>query len=314
MKKEEFYYPSADGKTRIHGMAWLPEGEPVGVIQIAHGVTEYIGRYEAFAEYFTDRGFVVAGNDHLGHGESVAEGAEPMYFGPEGSWHWAVKDIRTCRRLMGKRYPKLPYCMLGFSLGSFLVRTYLIDYSGTVDGVILAGTGQIPHSQIAFAKMIAKREAGKVGEDHTSPLIKKLTFESYNKMFAPNRTDYDWLCASEQSLDAYIADSRRGENYSAGLFRELLSGMDYSVNMKNIRKMKKETPVYFISGDKDPVGDCGKGVRRACQAFQKAGCRDVELKLYPGLRHDILHEDCHEKIQEDIYQWLQRWVKVGVNR
>lgn len=77
MKKEEFYYPSADGKTRIHGMAWLPECEPVGVIQIAHGVTEYIGRYEAFAEYFTDRGFVVAGNDHLGHGESVAEGAEP---------------------------------------------------------------------------------------------------------------------------------------------------------------------------------------------------------------------------------------------
>lgn len=305
MKKIEFFYPSADKKTQIHAIEWAPSGTPLVVLQVAHGVTEYIERYEAFAEYFSERGIVVVGNDYLGHGQSIAEGTEPMYFGPEGSWKWAAEDIRTCKNMIQKKYKNLPYCLLGFSLGSFLVRTYLIDYPGTVDAVILAGTGQVPLSQITFAKMIAKHEARKVGEDHTSPLIKKLTFGSYNRIFAPNRTDYDWLCASETSLDHYIADPVRGQNFSAGLFRELLSGMAYSGRMKNICKMEKRMPVYFISGEKDPVGDCGKGVKRACIAFQKAGCSDVTMKLYSGLRHDIFHEDCHEEIQNDVYQWIK---------
>lgn len=221
MEKREFYYPSADGKTQIHALEWLPETTPVAVLQVAHGVTEYIGRYEAFAEYFAKRGIVVVGNDHLGHGLSISEGSAPMYFGPEGSWNWAVEDVRTCREIMKKKYKDIPYCLLGFSLGSFLVRTYLINEPGTVDASILVGTGQIPLSQISFAKMIAKKEARKFGEDHTSPLIKKLTFGTYNRLFAPNRTDYDWLCASKKSLDEYIADSMRGEYFSAGLFRDL---------------------------------------------------------------------------------------------
>lgn len=267
MRKNEFYYLSADKKTQIHG-------------------------------------------------QSVAEGAEPMYFGPEGSWKWAVEDIHTCKELTQKKYKDIPYILLGFSLGSFLVRTYLIDYPGTVDVAILAGTGQIPQSQIAFAKMIAKHEAKKVGEDHTSPLIRKLTFGSYNRIFAPNRTDYDWLCASETSLDEYIKDPARGQNFSAGLFRELLSGMAYSSKIENIRKMEKNIPIYLISGDKDPVGDCGKGVKRTCEALRKAGCSEISMKLYPGLRHDIFHEDCYEEILEGIYRWIEkmRCQKGEINR
>lgn len=310
MKKREFYFSSADGKTQIHAIEWAPEKDPIAVLQVAHGVTEYIERYETFAEYFTERGIVVVGNDHLGHGISIAEDAEPMYFGPEGSWNWAVEDIRSCKNLTEKRYGKLPYCLLGFSLGSFLVRTYLINYPGAVDLSILAGTGQMPVSQISFAKMIAKHEARKAGEAYTSPLVKKLTFQTYNRMFAPNRTDYDWLCASEASLDEYIADTRRGENFSTGLFRELLDGMAYSGKMENIRKMKKDTPILLISGDKDPVGNCGKGVKRTYDAFKKAGCRDVTVKLYSGLRHDIFHEDSHEEVQADVYQWMMKRINM----
>lgn len=304
MKKRDFYYPSADGKTKIHAIEWAPDDKPIAVLQVAHGVTEYIERYEDFARYFTEKGIVVVGNDHLGHGLSIAEGSEPMYFGPAGSWNWAVEDIRTCKSITANRYKDLSYCLLGFSLGSFLARTYLIEYPGTMDAAILVGTGQIPLLQIAFAKMIVQNEAKKVGEEHTSPLIRKLTFQSYNRLFAPNRTDYDWLCASETNLDDYIADTMRGEDFSAGLFRELLSGMAYTIKKKNIRKMDKKIPVYLISGDKDPVGNCGKGVKQAYRDFKKAGCEDVTMKLYPGLRHDILHEDCHGKIQQDIYRWL----------
>lgn len=305
MMKKEFYYPSADGRTKIHAVEWLPEGKAVAILQISHGMTEYILRYEALAEYFTQKGFIIVGNDHLGHGTSIGDNSVPMYFGPRGSWNMVVRDLHTCKKHIQKRFPDLPYCLLGFSLGSFVVRTYMIRYPGSVDAAILAGTGQIPSLQIAIAKGIAHREARKAGEDHTTPMIKKLTFETYNKKFAPNRTEFDWLCAHEESLDAYIADSMRGGDMTAGLFGELLWGMAFTGKLQNMKKMDKNTPVLFVSGDNDPVGDCGKGVLRACKSFEKAGVKDVTVKLYPKLRHDILHEGCRETIYNDLYKWLE---------
>ena len=307
MIKNEFYYPSADGKTRIHAVEWKPETEIKGVIQIAHGVTEYILRYENFAEFFTQKGFVVVGNDHLGHGQSIAPNGKPMYFGPNGSWNFVVKDIDTCKQMTKKKYPNVPYMILGFSLGSFLVRTYLIDYAQEpLDGAIIMGTGYIPNFKIAIAKMMANKEAKKVGEENTSPVIKSLTFETYNKLFKPNRTAFDWLCSNEEALDEYIKDPLRGENYSAGLFREMLTGMQYTAELKNIQKMNKKIPIFLLSGDKDPVGEFGKGVIKTHEIFKKAGIEDVEIKLYPNLRHDILHEKCKDTIYNDIYLWLKK--------
>ncbi len=307
MIKNEFYYPSADGKTQIHAVEWKPETEIKGVIQIAHGVTEYILRYENFAEFFTQKGFVVVGNDHLGHGQSIAPNGKPMYFGPNGSWNFVVKDIDTCKQMTKKKYPNVPYMILGFSLGSFLVRTYLIDYAQEpLDGAIIMGTGYIPNFKIAIAKMMANKEAKKVGEENTSPLIKSLTFETYNKLFKPNRTAFDWLCSNEEALDEYIKDPLRGENYSAGLFREMLTGMQYTAELKNIQKMNKKMPIFLLSGDKDPVGEFGKGVIKTHEIFKKAGIEDVEIKLYQNLRHDILHEKCKDTIYNDIYLWLKK--------
>ena len=307
MIKNEFYYPSADGKTQIHAVEWKPETEIKGVIQIAHGVTEYILRYENFAEFFTQKGFVVVGNDHLGHGQSIAPNGKPMYFGPNGSWNFVVKDIDTCKQMTKKKYPNVPYMILGFSLGSFLVRTYLIDYAQKpLDGAIIMGTGYIPNFKIAIAKMMANKEAKKVGEENTSPVIKSLTFETYNKLFKPNRTAFDWLCSNEEALDEYIKDPLRGENYSAGLFREMLTGMQYTAELKNIQKMNKKMPIFLLSGDKDPVGEFGKGVIKTHEIFKKAGIEDVEIKLYPNLRHDILHEKCKDTIYNDIYLWLKK--------
>ena len=307
MIKNEFYYPSVDGKTQIHAVEWKPETEIKGVIQIAHGVTEYILRYENFAEFFTQKGFVVVGNDHLGHGQSIAPNGKPMYFGPNGSWNFVVKDIDTCKQMTKKKYPNVPYMILGFSLGSFLVRTYLIDYAQEpLDGAIIMGTGYIPNFKIAIAKMMANKEAKKVGEENTSPVIKSLTFETYNKLFKPNRTAFDWLCSNEEALDEYIKDPLRGEDYSAGLFREMLTGMQYTADLKNIQKMNKKIPIFLLSGDKDPVGEFGKGVIKTHKIFKKAGIEDVEIKLYPNLRHDILHEKCKDTIYNDIYLWLKK--------
>ena len=139
MVKREFTFPSADGKTAIHAVEWLPEGAPRAVLQIAHGVSEYVLRYEDFAGYLTERGFAVVGNDHLGHGLSVADGAPRLYFGPKGSWNWVVEDMEQLRKLTHEKFPNLPYFLLGHSMGSFLTRTYLIRYPGTVDGAIIIG-------------------------------------------------------------------------------------------------------------------------------------------------------------------------------
>lgn len=308
MNKREFYYPSSDGKTRIHAVEWIPEEEPKAILQIAHGVTEYILRYEEFAEYLTNKGILVVGNDHIGHGTSIAENAKPMYFGPEGSFKYAVDDVNTLYKTTKEKYENIPYIILGFSLGSFIVRRFLIDYPDTVDGAILVGTGQIAPIKIKIAKFIAKSEAKKHGEDNPTPMIKSLSFDNYNKLFKPNRTDYDWLCLSKTSLDKYIKDEKRGKELSAGLFREMLSDMEYTGNLENIKKMNKDIPIIFLSGEMDPVGEKGKSVKKAYDYFKKAGIKDVSMKLYKDLRHDILHEDNAEQIYQDILEFINEKV------
>ena len=304
MVRNEFTFLSADGKTPIHAVEWLPEGQARAVLQISHGVSEYILRYESFAEYLTVRGFAVVGHDHLGHGQSVAEGSPRLYFGPKGSWSWVVDDIDQRRNLAKAKFPQVPYFLMGHSMGSFLARTYLIRYPGAVDAAVIMGTGQMSPAIIAGGKAVAAEEAHRVGEDQTSSLVDKLAFGAYNKRFAPNRTGFDWLSLNQDNVDRYMADPLCGGNATIGLFREMLGGLSFIAKPENLKRMNLNIPVLFISGEMDPVGDCGKGVKRAFESFRKAGVRDVSLKLYPELRHEILNETCRETVYEDIYQWL----------
>lgn len=300
VKKEEFYYLSADQNTKIHTVEWMPHADPVAVLQVAHGITEHILRYEEVAEYFTKQGIVVVGNDHLGHGSSIAEQSDFMYC---KKWDNLVEDVHTLQQMQRKKYPDIPYYMLGFSLGSFVVRNYLSKYPEAVDAVILMGTGMTPQFQIALAHMIVKKEAGKIGEKNSSPLIQQLSFETYNKNFKPNQTSCDWLCKDKDGLENYINDEVCGKIISAGLFRELLHGMAIAGKKETIMQMNKELPVRLISGDEDPVGEHGKGVDRVLKVFKKAGMERISMKLYPG-RHDILHEACKDIVLQDITEWI----------
>lgn len=169
MVKHEFIVPSADGKTALHAVEWLPEDAPRAVLQISHGVSEYILRYQPFAEYLTQQGFAVVGADHLGHGTSVAEGGARLYFGPKGSWNWVVDDLYALRGRMGKRFPGIPYFLMGHSMGSFLARTYLIRFPGTVDAALLMGTGQMPPAVVAVGRLVARQQARKVGKLSPAP-------------------------------------------------------------------------------------------------------------------------------------------------
>ena len=306
MVRREFAFPSADGKTAVHAVEWTPEDAPRAVLVLSHGVSEHILRYEAFAEFLTGRGFAVAGHDHLGHGTSVAPGAPRFYFGPKGSWDWVVRDLYTRWELAEKRFPGVPVFLLGHSMGSFLARTYLIRYPGTVAGAVLMGTGQMASAAVAGGRLVAAAEERRVGETQTSPLVKRLAFDAYNRKFAPNRTGFDWLSASEENVDRYLADPLCGGEATIGLFREMLAGIAFISRRENLKRMNRNTPILFISGENDPVGDMGRGVRRAYDRFRRAGVRDVQMKLYPGLRHEILNENCREDVYQDILQWMEK--------
>jgi len=301
MEKTEFTFPSRDGRTTIHAVQWQPETPVRAVVQISHGVAEYIDRYEPFARFLTEQGFAVAGNDHIGHGASVAPGAQPLYF---DRWDDVVDDLYTLRGIAGKNFPGVPYFLLGHSMGSFLARSYLIRYPGTVSAAILMGTGQMSGPVTAAGRAVAAVEARKVGWEHASPVVDKLAFGAYNKIFAPNRTPFDWLSVDQANVDRYIADPLCGGSASVGLFREMLRGLDFIRAPKNLRKMNLSTPVLFVSGSMDPVGDCGKAVQKVYASFLAAGARDVSLKLYPGARHEILNDECRQTVYQDLAEWM----------
>ena len=302
----EFTFLSTDGKTQLHGMRWEPEGGSVrAVLQICHGVAEHIARYDAFARYLNGLGIAVVGHDHLGHGLSLPEGGTPIYFGVGNTWNTVVDDIYVLHQRIRLWYPDVPLCIMGHSMGSFLTRTYLIRYPGTVKAAVIMGTGWQPKAVIAGGMAVAKAVGAVVGENGTSDLVTNLAFGAYNKLFAPNRTSCDWLSADEGNVDAYMADPLCGADAPVGLFRQMLSGIRFNQKLSNLRQMDPRIPVLFVAGEKDPVGDCGNGVRRTYQEFRRAGVQDCTLKLYPGLRHEILNEKAQQQqIFEDIGQWL----------
>ena len=302
----EFTFLSTDGKTQLHGMRWEPEdGSVRAVLQICHGVAEHIARYDAFARYLNGLGIAVVGHDHLGHGLSLPEGGTPVYFGEGNTWNTVVDDIYVLHQRIRLWYPDVPLCIMGHSMGSFLTRTYLIRYPGTVKAAVIMGTGWQPKAVIAGGMAVAKAVGAVVGENGTSDLVTNLAFGAYNKLFAPNRTSCDWLSADENNVDTYMADPMCGADATVGLFRQMLLGIRFNQKLSNLRQMDPRIPVLFVAGEKDPVGDCGNGVRRTYQEFRRAGVQDCSLKLYPGLRHEILNEKAQQQqIFEDIGQWL----------
>ena len=304
--QSEYFFPSSDGKTLVHVNQWTPADRNIlGVVQIAHGVAEYGQRYEPFARYLCARGFAVVANDHLGHGQSVIEGCPMVYLGEEDGWWHVTDDIEELRRRTAKVFSGKPYFLFGHSMGSFLSRTHLIRYPGRLSGCILCGTGHQSPAVIAGGKLVADSEIRRLGKKAYSVRADDLAFGVYNKRFSPARTKVDWLSASEANVDAYLADPLCGGNATLGLFRDMLDGLSYLTKQSNINKMDKNLPVFFIAGDQDPVGDMGRGVRKAFACFQKAGLQDVSVKLYHGLRHEILNESSKQYVYQDVLDWLE---------
>lgn len=287
MNTESFRFVGANA-VMLQGVIWTPICKPCMIVQIVHGMTEHIGRYEKLASILTGSGIAVVGFDLRGHGQNKGDHACAS-FGKKG-WRASLHDIFLFHLEMNRLFPNIPYFMMGFSLGSFLVRDYLSRYNDKVAGAIIMGTGYQRSMVLSILKAVVRMETRKYGFNHSTPLVRKLSFETYNQRFAPNKTPYDWLCSDEAELHAYLNDPLCCRNISAGLFWQLLDAMKRTGNVRTYKHWRRETPVLLLSGAKDPVGDFGKGVQRVMRSMAKGGMKNVRMNLIPNARHDLLHE------------------------
>ena len=305
MKAEQFDFIENNG-TVLPGYIWLPEGDVKGVLQITHGMTEHMGRYEALADYLCPMGIAVAGFDLRGHGKNPGD-ADVASCG-EGGWAASIEDMRLFYKLLRDRFAGAAHYMFGFSLGSFLLREYLTKYpeEGEIDGAIIMGTGHQPGWLLSMMLGIVKGQVKKAGFDKTTDLVRQLSFDTYNQKFKPNRTTADWLCSDETELSKYLADPLVRKDISAGLFWELLGCMKRTGSAYEYDGWDTGLPILLISGQDDPVGNGGKGVRALCQRMEKAGMEKVTMKLFPGARHDLLHEERNggPAARELIAEWI----------
>ena len=267
---------------------WIPDGSTRCILHITHGMTEHIGRYEELAKKLSEQGIVTAGFDLPGHGENSGD---PICasIGQSG-WKDTLNNMKLLNQELKSMYPQLPLCMLGFSLGSFLLRDFLQENSYNVDAAIIMGTGYQPSFILRILKRVIKSQINKVGFDKTSPLVKKLSFETYNKKFRPGQTEVDWLCSDKSEREIYLNDPLCKKCISAGLFWQLLDGMERTGNVKNYKNWNKDLPVLLLSGAEDPVGNEGKGVMAVADQMKNSGLANVRTVLVPAGRHDILHE------------------------
>ncbi|MBQ5661036.1 MAG: alpha/beta hydrolase [Lachnospiraceae bacterium] len=304
MREREFYLPSSDGMHQLRCMEWIPDGTIKAVLQITHGMVEHIERYREFCVWMAERGIVVIGHDHLGHGKTVYNREEFGYFGSKEGMTHVVKDIRRVTVYSKKKYPDQKLILLGHSMGSFLARKYLSVYKDGPDGFILMGTGAPPEALVSAGSLLAGSMRKLKGEMYRSPLLYKLSLGNYNAKFKPVKTPYDWLTRDE------FLSKDFGEDESCQFIFTTAAYQDFFRLILNVAKeeiaghARTDAPILIISGDNDPVGDNGKGVRKVYERLHKAGVDRLEMVLYEGARHEILHEINRQEVFEDLYEWI----------
>lgn len=315
---------AADDGVCIHLRSWLPDGvralgapvrdtdrSPRAVLQIAHGLAEHGGRYERFAAAAVAAGFAVHANDHRGHGKSVLRPEDKGFFAATNGWQAVVGDLDAVLRLERAAYPDVPVFLLGHSLGSFLVRDLASQHGDELAGMILTGAGTGPGVAGLAARAFVRGQGFFKGPRHLSGTLDQLMFGGYNSYFVPSRTSFDWLSRDEAEVDAYLMDPMCGFVCTAALYEDVLKGAAAVASPRLIARTPVDLPVLIASGEMDPVGEQGRGVRELAAAYRKAGIKDLTTLLYPQARHEILNETNRDEVTADILRWIEQRIPAG---
>ena len=309
-RKQLKSYCSADKKTQITCYIYEPEIPPVAILQISHGMCEYIERYEDFIGFLSTQGILVCGNDHLGHGKSLPEPEGLGYFSSKDGASHLVEDLQSLKVLMNAKYPHLPYFMLGHSMGSFILRKYLSLYGEELDGAIISGTAgpnpmALPGQWINTVMGLVK------GDGYRSPFFNRLFFQGFNTPFEKEGLPFAWLSRDSHVVKSYAKDPLCNFTFTLNGFSNLLKLMSEVTKPSWPSSVPKDLPLLLLSGTMDPVGNFGSGVEKTYGLLKSAGASDLTLKLYPDGRHEMLNETNREEVYQDIYKWLNEKILVG---
>ena len=305
MRKEEFYYDSFCNSNRIHAIKWVPEGTPLCIVQVVHGMAEHMGRYEEFASFLTEHNIMVVGEDLLGHGLSMGENP-PGYFCEKEPGKILAEDVRILKDIIRKEYPDTPYVLFGHSMGSFITRNFIHTYSKEVDGAILSGTGMLPKVLMYVLMALLRIQMALFEPQQVSPLMNKLAFGSYLKRIKNAKTESDWLTTDIEQVEEFLKDPLCGFRLTLNGFKgmeELIKGL---YNREEASTINKDFPMFFIYGEEDPVGDYGKQVSSSIRFYKTLGMNKISNKVYPGKRHELLHEDIRLEVMQVVLDWIHK--------
>lgn len=307
-KSEVFTYPSADQKTNIHAMRWTPDsGEFKAILQITHGMTEYLERYTPFAEFLVTQGFMVVAHDHVGHGDSVQTIDDWGHMETGDPSNILVADMHTLRTMIQQEYPETPYFMLGHSMGSFMLRKYICLYGQGLYGAIIMGTGSQPDLLVQLGILLTKIFALIRGWRFRSRFIESLAFASAFHKYDMTGQDVtnSWLSKNPNNVSQFYSDPKCTFKFTLGGYLGLFSAIHYINKKQHNLCIPKDLPLLLVSGSDDPVGNNGKGVITAYHHYLSLNIQDVTIKLYPGDRHEILNELDHQQVFEDLVHWME---------
>jgi len=302
----ETFIQSTDQETPIHVATWTPTKSPVAIIQLVHGMSEYITRYDEFANFLNQHRILVVGHDHLGHGLSIhPEKKLYGYFNETDSVNCLVEDCYQVFQQTKETYPHLPYFILGHSMGSFITRIFLTKYASDLQGAIIMGSAS-HHTALPLALALTEK-LNELDPTNENPTLNKLAFGSFSKFF-DSSSPFSWLSKNQQNVKTYEADPLMGFVFTNNGFHTLFSLMNQATQTNWYQGIPKHLPILLISGEKDPVGSFGKGPVAVANELAQASFEQITLQLYPDLRHEILNEKEKELVMTDIYTWLTKHV------
>ena len=312
VRKEELTYKSRDRQTMLHAIRWIPEGEPVAILQIIHGMQEYVDRYDEFANYLAERGILVIGNDHLGHGGSVGENGTKGFFCKEDPATVLVRDAHRLKKMTQEDYPGIPCFILGHSFGSFVAREYITRYGTGIKGAIIQGTAFMPTGTVKSLSGLVSFLQFILGEKTRSTMVNNMAFKGYLKRIPNPRTKFDWLSHNEESVDKYIADPFCNFVFTLNGFKTMAELLKRVQDVEKMEDIPKNLPILITGGKEDPVGSYGDALKRLYTIYtNELHIENVELKLYDGMRHELQQEIGRETVFEDQYNWLKKVIDGG---
>ncbi len=297
MEPQERLIPSADDH-QIPLLCWLPD-KPVAILVIAHGMAEHAARYDALAQWLNDRDVAVYAIQHRGHGPHCAPDTQGHYRDASG-WDSVISDLDEAVRYAKSQNPDLPVSLFGHSMGSFIAQAYTQQHGGQIDSLLLCATNRIDRVKLGSALGLVKVIGTFRGKRYRSSLVDNLSFGTFNKAFAPNRTSHDWLSRDEEQVDRYLNDPMCGFHCTVGLWGDFIGGM---LSLKP-QQWRRDLPVHLMAGDQDPVGEMGSGVRRHAENLRKAGVTVASERLFPGARHELVNETVADEVWQHIHDCL----------